>query len=177
MRFDDVSTAIKPLKPEPIYVHADLGGADTRIEQSRPTMAWRYCDHAGTGPNILEVGVRTAPTRCTKGAWRHPPGGLCMSTVDHTWSDPRSRATEYRARSGSALDTIGNTPLVPMTRLSAGTGVSILLKLEYFNPTGSYKDRMALAMVEQAERRGEITPGSTTIVEYTGGSTGSSLSF
>src|SRR4051794_7593150 len=67
MRFDDVSTAIKPLKPEPIYVHADLGGADTRIEQSRPTMAWRYCEHAGTGPNILEVGVRTAPTRCTKG--------------------------------------------------------------------------------------------------------------
>ena len=100
-----------------------------------------------------------------------------MSMVDHTWSDPQSRATEYRARSGSALDTIGNTPLVPMARLAADIGVMILLKLEYFNPTGSYKDRMALAMVEQAERRGEITPGRTTIVEYTGGSTGSSLSF
>jgi cysteine synthase len=50
------------------------------------------------------------------------------------------------------------------------------VKLEYFNPTGSYKDRMALAMIEEAERRGDLRPGMT-VVEYTGGSTGSSLAF
>jgi cysteine synthase A len=50
------------------------------------------------------------------------------------------------------------------------------VKLEWFNPTGSYKDRMALAMVEEAERRGNLKPGMT-VVEYTGGSTGSSLAF
>jgi cysteine synthase A len=51
-----------------------------------------------------------------------------------------------------------------------------LLKLEYFNPTGSYKDRMALSMIEEAEARGTLLPGMT-VVEYTGGSTGSSLAF
>jgi len=77
----------------------------------------------------------------------------------------------------SALRSIGDTPLVPLLRLTEGLRATILVKLEYFNPTGSYKDRMALAMIEEAERRGRITPGRTTIVEYTGGSTGSSLAF
>jgi cysteine synthase A len=52
----------------------------------------------------------------------------------------------------------------------------VLVKLEGFNPTGSYKDRMALAMIEGAERRGDLRPGMT-VVEFTGGSTGSSLAF
>jgi cysteine synthase len=85
-------------------------------------------------------------------------------------------STGYRPVTGTVLGSIGNTPLVPLQRLTAGLRARILVKLEYFNPTGSYKDRMALAMVEEAEKRGEIKPG-TTIVEYTGGSTGSSLSF
>ncbi len=50
------------------------------------------------------------------------------------------------------------------------------VKLEYYNPTGSYKDRMALSMIERAEQRGALTPGMT-VVEYTGGSTGISLAF
>jgi cysteine synthase A len=53
---------------------------------------------------------------------------------------------------------------------------AVLVKLEYFSPTGSYKDRMALAMIEEAETRGDLRPGMT-VVEYTGGSTGSSLAF
>lgn len=77
----------------------------------------------------------------------------------------------------TALHSIGNTPLVPLRRLTRGLRATVLMKLEYFNPTGSYKDRMALAMIEEAERRGQIEPGRTTIVEYTGGSTGSSLGF
>ena len=52
----------------------------------------------------------------------------------------------------------------------------VLVKLEYVNPTGSYKDRMALAMIEAAERNGDLKPGMT-VLEYTGGSTGSSLAF
>ena len=74
------------------------------------------------------------------------------------------------------LQTIGNTPLVKLSKIVPEHCADIYVKLEYFNPTGSYKDRMALAMVEEAEKRGDINP-DTTIVEYTGGSTGTSLAF
>ena len=76
----------------------------------------------------------------------------------------------------SALDAIGNTPLVRLRQIVPEGVADVLVKLEYFNPTGSYKDRMALAMIEGAERRGDLRPGMT-VVEYTGGSTGSSLAF
>ena len=76
----------------------------------------------------------------------------------------------------SILQTIGNTPLVKLSRIVPAHCADIYVKLEYFNPTGSYKDRMALAIIEEAEKRGDINPG-TPIVEYTGGSTGTSLAF
>lgn len=69
---------------------------------------------------------------------------------------------------------IGNTPLVKLEWLPEPGCAEIYVKLEGANPTGSMKDRMALSMVEGAERRGELKPGGT-VVEYTGGSTGSSL--
>ena len=75
-----------------------------------------------------------------------------------------------------ALDAIGNTPLVRLQKLVPADSAQVLVKLEYTNPTGSYKDRMALAMIEEAEKRGDLKPGMT-VVEYTGGSTGSSLAF
>jgi cysteine synthase A len=74
----------------------------------------------------------------------------------------------------SILEAIGNTPLVRLRRCAPANGAELWLKLEYRNPTGSMKDRMALAMVEGAERDGLISPGDT-IVEYTGGSTGPAL--
>jgi cysteine synthase A len=74
----------------------------------------------------------------------------------------------------SVLQAIGNTPVVTLNRIVPPGSGQVLVKLEYFNPTGSYKDRMALAMIEEAEARGELRPGMT-VVEYTGGSTGSSL--
>jgi cysteine synthase len=74
----------------------------------------------------------------------------------------------------SILDAIGNTPLVRLRRLAPPNGAELWLKLEYCNPSGSMKDRMALAMIEGAERDGLISPGDT-IVEYTGGSTGPAL--
>src|SRR5262245_49686217 len=74
----------------------------------------------------------------------------------------------------SILHTIGQTPVVRLTRIVPAGSADVFVKLEYFNPTGSYKDRMALAMIEGAERRGALRPGMR-VVEYTGGSTGSSL--
>ncbi len=75
---------------------------------------------------------------------------------------------------GSILAAIGNTPLVRLRRCTPANGAELWLKLEYLNPTGSMKDRMALAMVEGAERDGLLSPGDT-VVEYTGGSTGPAL--
>ena len=74
------------------------------------------------------------------------------------------------------LEAIGNTPLVRLRALVPPGAADVLVKLEYYNPTGSYKDRMALSMIERAERRGALKPGMT-VVEYTGGSTGISLAF
>jgi cysteine synthase A len=75
-----------------------------------------------------------------------------------------------------ALAAIGRTPVVRLTTFPGPSAADVWVKLEAANPTGSYKDRMALAMIEGAERRGELEPGQT-VVEYTGGSTGSSLAF
>jgi len=69
---------------------------------------------------------------------------------------------------------IGNTPLIKLERLAEPGCAEIYVKYEGANPTGSMKDRMALSMVEGAERRGQLKPGGT-VMDYTGGSTGSSL--
>jgi cysteine synthase len=74
----------------------------------------------------------------------------------------------------SVLKAIGHTPVVKLSRLPDPGSADVFVKLEYFNPTGSYKDRMALAMIEGAEARGALRRGMR-VVEYTGGSTGSSL--
>src|ERR687895_1318517 len=74
----------------------------------------------------------------------------------------------------TVLDRIGNTALLALRRLAPRNGSRILLKLEDGNPTGSIKDRMALAMIEAAEADGRLQPGGR-VVEYTGGSTGVSL--
>ena len=74
----------------------------------------------------------------------------------------------------SILDTIGNTPMVRINKLNTNPNVNIYAKLEGFNPTGSIKDRIAVAMVEQAERDGLLTPGKT-IIEPTSGNTGIGL--
>ncbi|HKF52436.1 MAG TPA: cysteine synthase family protein [Candidatus Acidoferrales bacterium] len=74
----------------------------------------------------------------------------------------------------SILQAIGNTPVVKLRKIPSRGGADVLVKLEYYNPTGSYKDRMAAAMIEGAERRGDLKAGMR-VTEYTGGSTGSSL--
>lgn len=76
----------------------------------------------------------------------------------------------------SALDLVGNTPMVELSRLGreAGAVARVVAKVELFNPAGSVKDRIALAMVEEAEARGTIRPGAT-IIEPTSGNTGVGL--
>lgn len=72
------------------------------------------------------------------------------------------------------MQAIGKTPLIKLERLTDPDSAEIYVKYEGANPTGSMKDRMALSMIEGAEKRGQLKPGGT-VVEYTGGSTGSSL--
>ena len=86
-------------------------------------------------------------------------------------ADARLEGTTIAA---SVVDLIGNTPLVRLGRMAAGLAPQVLVKVEYFNPGGSVKDRIALAMVEAAEREGLIGPGGT-IVEPTSGNTGVGL--
>jgi cysteine synthase A len=87
----------------------------------------------------------------------------------------RAAASRGRARiADSVLDLIGGTPLVRLRRVPRAGGGTVLAKLESANPGGSIKDRIALAMVEEAERRGALKPGAT-IVEPTSGNTGIGL--
>jgi cysteine synthase A len=72
------------------------------------------------------------------------------------------------------LKAIGDTPVVRLRRVVGPADAEVVVKLEALNPTGSYKDRMALAMIEGAEARGALRPGMR-VIEFTGGSTGSSL--
>ena len=78
-------------------------------------------------------------------------------------------------RAGSITELIGHTPLLRLNRISDETGAEVLGKLESFNPGGSVKDRIGLAMIEAAEREGLIAPGRSTIIEPTSGNTGVAL--
>ena len=103
-----------------------------------------------------------------------PPWGHNVYTHFSAKEDPYMKAKH--AKYASALDAIGNTPIVKLQKIIPDGYANIYAKLESYNPTGSKKDRMALAMIEGAEKRGELRPGMT-VVEYTGGSTGSGLAF
>ena len=88
--------------------------------------------------------------------------------------DTGNNIEDGRERNDNVMGLIGNTPLVKLRNLVDGDSADVFVKIEGTNPTGSMKDRMALSMIEGAEKRGDLRPGGR-VVEYTGGSTGSSL--
>ncbi|MDI3335680.1 cysteine synthase family protein [Defluviimonas aestuarii] len=77
---------------------------------------------------------------------------------------------------GAGIAAIGNTPLVRLRKVVPGGAAEVWVKLEGGNPTGSYKDRMAISVLNAALERGDVSPGDT-VVEFTGGSTGTALAF
>ena len=88
--------------------------------------------------------------------------------------NPESRTTSGQGRLyDSVVDTIGNTPCIRVNRL-APEGVTVYVKSEFFNPAASVKDRLAISIIEEAERRGDLKPGQT-VVEATSGNTGIGL--
>lgn len=88
---------------------------------------------------------------------------------------PRAATRAFAGYVESVTDLIGATPMVKLNRVAPAGGATVLLKLEMQNPGGSIKDRIALSMIEEAEKRGELKPGMT-IVEATSGNTGIGLS-
>ena len=68
----------------------------------------------------------------------------------------------------SMLEVIGNTPLLKLQKVTKGIKANVFVKLDHLNPSGSYKDRAALYMIEQAEKRGELKPGGIIIDSTTG---------
>ncbi len=94
--------------------------------------------------------------------------------------DESPTASPVRGRIyGSVLEVVGATPIVRLARLGAAEGLvaELALKLEFFNPLGSVKDRIGLAMVDRAEAEGLIAPGRSVLVEPTSGNTGIALAF
>src|SRR5579859_3232107 len=101
-----------------------------------------------------------------------------MSAQSKSGSSP-ARAPGRGRIYNSITETIGDTPLVRLARMpkQAGAKADILLKLEFFNPIASVKDRIGVSMIEALERDGIIAPGRNTLVEPTSGNTGIALAF
>ncbi len=92
--------------------------------------------------------------------------------------DPNSLVRQQRPKiADDATQLIGNTPLVRLNRVTDGADATVLVKIEAFTPGFSVKDRIGVAMILDAEERGEITPGKTTIIEPTSGNTGIALAW
>jgi cysteine synthase A len=90
---------------------------------------------------------------------------------------PVAKGRENSRIPANLADIVGSTPMVRLTRIAPECKAELIGKLEAYNPAGSVKDRIGVAMIEAAEKDGRIEPGKTTIVEATSGNTGIALAF
>ena len=95
---------------------------------------------------------------------------LLLHTHIHVHRQPQERGSGYGAPVDNISETVGNTPMVKINRL-APEGVTIYVKAEFMNPLSSVKDRLALSIIETAEKEGKLKPGDT-VIEATSGNTG-----
>src|SRR5216110_2281216 len=145
-------------------------------------MTWRSWSRSDRwrGAGVHVGGARGAARR-ERGAGARARGLVpavprLLPLLSSSTTAARGTGGAHRDSASVMLEAIGNTPLVRLGRIVPNGAAEVLVKLEYYNPTGSYKDRMARSMIERAEQRGTLKPGMT-VVEYTGGSTGISLAF
>lgn len=177
---------------------SDVGRSDIatfpagRITRSTLRPGWRWSEHVGAAlglslcptPHLgYVVAGRMVVVMADGTEHRYGPGDAIAVDPPHdayVEGDEEyvgldvAPATPGRLPSASVLDSIGNTPLVELRRLVPAGSARVVVKVEGSNPTGSMKDRMALAAIDAAEAQGVLPPGGT-VVEYTGGSTGTSL--
>src|SRR5690606_38255917 len=157
---------------------------DTRDSRGGPTMAYVHGAHPrGNLRPLCSVSQGHFGTRPVSSWPRRPRGRWLTLAPPGAAGDVRAAASAWRAHRiqrrydpmshESILDTIGNTPVVKLQRL-APKHVELHVKVESFNPGGSVKDRLALAVVLDAERSGALKPGQT-IIEATSGNTGVAL--
>jgi cysteine synthase len=129
------------------------------MPETSSTNSARRCHPGG---DFLTIAIRKVTV---------PPVQMVVHAINHL------RSCGMTSVPSNVADLVGRTPIVRLTRITNGNDVQLFAKLEAFNPGGSVKDRIGVAMIEAAEREGRIEPGRTTIVEATSGNTGIALAF